>query len=151
MQTTNQAQSGSEPVTTATAEQPLDTEAQSAQTEQGAQEEDGEAAAPAGAEEVIAPEQSETRPQTAETSAAVGMDVDAAAKPAVPDTNTNPGSDGQKVKKQEKAGDGRKYVPSKKAMVDPLKMDMSKPLVMPLTCEYFICYVHLSMLYVTEV
>ncbi|KAK7926281.1 hypothetical protein WMY93_008591 [Mugilogobius chulae] len=36
-----------------------------------------------------------------------------------------------KPKKQEKAG--KKYVPSKKAMTDPLKIDMSKPLATPLT------------------
>lgn len=133
MQTTIQARSGSDPVTTATAEQLLDTEPQPAKTEPDAQE-DSEAAAPANAKKVITPEESEMRLQTAETSSKVGMDMDAAAKPAVPETNTNPGCDGQKVKKQEKAGsDGRKYVPSKKAMVDPLKMDMSKPLVMPLT------------------
>ncbi|KAM4633808.1 zinc finger protein 576, tandem duplicate 1 [Polymixia lowei] len=29
--------------------------------------------------------------------------------------------------------DGRKYIPRKKGMLDPLKMDMSKPVVMPLT------------------
>lgn len=39
-----------------------------------------------------------------------------------------------KTKKQDKAvRDGRKYVPSKKAMTDPLKIDMSKPPDLPLT------------------
>ncbi|XP_034031014.1 endothelial zinc finger protein induced by tumor necrosis factor alpha-like isoform X2 [Thalassophryne amazonica] len=39
-----------------------------------------------------------------------------------------------KVKKQDKGvRDGKKYIPSKKAMIDPLKMDMSKPPVVPLT------------------
>lgn len=42
-----------------------------------------------------------------------------------------------KTKKQDKAvRDGRKYVPSKKAMTDPLKIDMSKPPDLPLTCKY---------------
>ncbi|CAI5663339.1 unnamed protein product [Oreochromis niloticus] len=133
MQTTNQAQSGSNPVTTATAKPPLDTEAQPAQNELDAQKKDSKGAA-AETEEVIALEGSAARLKSAETPAKVGMDVDTAAKPAVPKTNTNPGCDGQKGKKQEKAvSDSRKYVPSKKAMVDPLKMDMSKPLVMPLT------------------
>lgn len=147
MQTTNQAQSGSNPVTTATAKPPLDTEAQPAQNELDAQKKDSKGAA-AETEEVIALEGSAARLKSAETPAKVGMDVDTAAKPAVPETNTNPGCDGQKGKKQEKAvSDSRKYVPSKKAMVDPLKMDMSKPLVMPLTCECFTC---LSVLYVIE-
>ncbi|KAK5601567.1 hypothetical protein CRENBAI_023943 [Crenichthys baileyi] len=66
-------------------------------------------------------------------------DTEPTAKPdaqpePVADSVTSPGSDGQKVKKQGKgASDERKYVLSKKAMVDPLKMDMSKPEVMPLT------------------
>ncbi|XP_049587114.1 zinc finger protein 576, tandem duplicate 1 [Syngnathus scovelli] len=42
-------------------------------------------------------------------------------------SNKDPGADEQKFKKKE-----RRY-PSKKAMVDPLKMDMTKPVVMPLT------------------
>lgn len=48
------------------------------------------------------------------------------------------GRDGPTVKNQAKY-DRRKYVPSKKALVDPLKMDMSKPAAIPLTCEYFTC------------
>ncbi|KAM6909689.1 zinc finger protein 576, tandem duplicate 1 [Xenentodon cancila] len=64
---------------------------------------------------------------------------DSAAKPGAPaepapDVNAKPGCDEKKAKKQDKGvSEGRKYVLSKKAMVDPLKMDMSKPLVMPLT------------------
>lgn len=55
-----------------------------------------------------------------------------------PNTKANPGRNGQKVKKQDKGvSGGKKYVLSKNAMVDPLKMDMSKP-IMPLTCECFI-------------
>ncbi|KAM4735406.1 LOW QUALITY PROTEIN: zinc finger protein 576, tandem duplicate 1 [Anableps anableps] len=66
-----------------------------------------------------------------------GTDADPTAKPGDPpepaaDSHISPGGDGQEVKKQGK-GDGRKYVPSKKAMVDPLKMDMSKSVVMPLS------------------
>lgn len=59
------------------------------------------------------------------------------------DTNAKSvGRDAQPVKKQTKVvRDGRKYVPSKKAMVDPLKMDMSKPAGIPLTCEYFTLHV----------
>ncbi|XP_019741734.1 zinc finger protein 576, tandem duplicate 1 isoform X2 [Hippocampus comes] len=44
-----------------------------------------------------------------------------------PDANKDPGNEEQKSKKKD-----RRF-PSKKAMVDPLKMDMTKPLVMPLT------------------
>lgn len=51
-------------------------------------------------------------------------------------TNTNPVCKVPKANKKDKAGqDGRKYVPSKKAMIDPLKMDMSNPRVSPLTCK----------------
>ena len=69
------------------------------------------------------------------------METDSGSKPNAPtepasDTNTNPGCEVQEAKKQDKVvRDGRKYVPSKKAMIDPLKMDMSKPLVIPLTCK----------------
>lgn len=161
MQSPAQSNSGPNPVTTATAEQPLDTEtkAQPAQSEPDAQEEENKSAAPAETGTPIAPQENgtgvetpasvpvtqvvENEPLAEPLDGAGRMDMDSASKPSaptepVPDTNTNPGCDGQKAKKQEKAvRDGRKYVPSKKAMVDPLKMDMSKPLVMPLTCEYF--------------
>ncbi|XP_061572511.1 uncharacterized protein LOC133428117 isoform X2 [Cololabis saira] len=72
-----------------------------------------------------------------ENTATVGKD--SAAKPSAPaeaanNVGANSGCDGKKAKKQGKGvGEGRRYVLSKKAMVDPLKMDMSKPLVMPLT------------------
>ncbi|XP_045901306.1 uncharacterized protein LOC123968526 isoform X1 [Micropterus dolomieu] len=164
MQSLTQPNSGPNPVTTVTTEQPLDTEteAQPAQSEPAAQEEENKSAATAEAEAQISPEKNGTGVQTAETLASMevmpavendpavqpltepsdnggGMAVDSASKPSaptepVPDTNTNPVCDGQKAKKQGKGvRDGRKYVPSKKAMVDPLKMDMSKPLVMPLS------------------
>ncbi len=142
------------------------TEARPAQSEPDAREEENKSAAPAEAETQIAPQENGTGLQTAETPASMavtqaaeneptvqpptepsdeagGMEMDSASKPSaptepVPDTNTNAGCDRQKPKKQDKGvRDGRKYVPSKKAMIDPLKMDMSKPLVMPLTCEYF--------------
>ncbi|XP_037836330.1 uncharacterized protein LOC108245979 isoform X2 [Kryptolebias marmoratus] len=52
----------------------------------------------------------------------------------VPGPKANPGRNGHKVKKPDKGvGNVRKYIPSKRAMMDPLKMDMSKPIVMPLT------------------
>ncbi|XP_068614648.1 zinc finger protein 576, tandem duplicate 1 [Brachionichthys hirsutus] len=52
----------------------------------------------------------------------------------VPGTDAKPRGDGPKTKKTDKAArDGRKFVLSKRAMTDPLKMDMSKPLVVPLT------------------
>lgn len=72
-----------------------------------------------------------------------GMELNAASKPSLPcgpvfDINTSSGCGLQEDKyKAKSVSDGRKYVPSKKAMIDPLKMDMSKPLLMPLTCEYF--------------
>ncbi|XP_023124581.2 uncharacterized protein LOC111567590 [Amphiprion ocellaris] len=130
-----------DPVTT---EPLLDTENQPAQTEAEAQQEENKSTADTEATE-------ETGVQTAESPTSMTVTplvenaaqtltestentarTDSAAKPSGPTDKTNSGSVGQKAKKPDK-GDGRKYVPSKKAMVDPLKMDMSKPLVMPLT------------------
>ncbi|KAK9513577.1 hypothetical protein VZT92_027100 [Zoarces viviparus] len=154
---------GADPVTTAATVQPLDTEtgAQPAPGQPDAQEEGNTSAATAVTERVDAPQENGTGVQPAEApSMAVthvvekepaagpltepsvhtaGTETDSASKLTVPaeptpDTNANPGSDGKKAKKPDKGvRDGRKYVPSKKAMVDPLKMDMSKPLLMPLT------------------
>ncbi|XP_070690929.1 uncharacterized protein [Pempheris klunzingeri] len=143
-----------------------ETEAQPAQSEPDVHEKEDKSAAPAGNKTPIAPQENGTVVQTAELPANMadtqavenqpavqplteppdntgGMETDSASKPSaptdpVPDTNTNPVCDGQKAKKQDKAAqDGRKYIPSKKAMVDPLKMDMSKPLVVPLTSSQF--------------
>ncbi|XP_051261469.1 uncharacterized protein LOC127366520 [Dicentrarchus labrax] len=161
MQSPTQSNMGPNPVTTATTEKPLDTEteAQPAQSEPHAQEEENKSAATAETETPITPQENGTRTETPASMAVTqavenepavqpltepsdntgGVEVDSASKPSAPtepgpDINTNPGCDGQKAKKQDKGvRDGRKYVPSKKAMVDPLKMDMSKPLAMPLT------------------
>ncbi|XP_039974465.1 uncharacterized protein LOC120784601 isoform X2 [Xiphias gladius] len=162
MQSPVQANSGPNPVTTAHTEQPVDTGTadQPAHSEPDAQEKETESAAPVEPEKVITQQEKQTGMQTAETPATVavthevekesavqplsepsensgGMEIDSASKTSAPtesDTNTNPRCDGEKAKKQDKGlRDGRKYVPSKKAMIDPLKMDMSKPLVMPLT------------------
>ncbi|KAI3360446.1 hypothetical protein L3Q82_002341 [Scortum barcoo] len=164
MQSPNQSNSGPNLMTTATTEQPLDTEteAQPAQSEPDAQGKENKSAAPAEAETPVVPQENGTWLQAAETPASMAvtqaaeneptvqlptepseetgvMEMNSASKPnaptePVPDTNTNPGCDRQKAKKQDKGvRDGRKYVPSKKAMIDPLKMDMSKPLVLPLT------------------
>ncbi|XP_076593645.1 zinc finger protein 576, tandem duplicate 1 isoform X1 [Chaetodon auriga] len=162
MQSPTQSHIGPIPVTTATTEKPLDmeTEAQPAQSEPDAQEEENKSAALAVTETPVTSQENGTQagtptcmagtqavgnepaaaqPLTEPSDNTGGMEVDSASKPSariepVPGTNTNPGCDGQKAKKQDKGvRDGRKYVPSKKAMVDPLKMDMSKPLVMPLT------------------
>lgn len=161
MQSPNPPNSGPNPVTTVTTEQPLDTEteAQPAQSEPDAQGKENKSAAPTEAETPVVPQENGTGLQAAETPASMAvtqaaeneptvqlptepseetgaMEIVSASKPSaptepVPDTNKNPG---QKAKKQDKGlRDGRKYVPSKKAMIDPLKMDMSKPLVLPLT------------------
>uniref|UniRef100_A0A4W6CQJ4 C2H2-type domain-containing protein n=1 Tax=Lates calcarifer TaxID=8187 RepID=A0A4W6CQJ4_LATCA len=161
MQSPTQANTGPDSVTAAPSEQPLDTgtEAQPAHSEPDAQEERTESAALAETETIITPQENQAAVQTAEAPATVadvtqaveketavrplsepsetsaGMEIDSASKPSAPTgsgTNTAPRREGQKAKKQDKH-DGRKYVPSKKAMIDPLKMDMSKPLVMPLT------------------
>ncbi|XP_034467608.1 uncharacterized protein LOC117777144 [Hippoglossus hippoglossus] len=162
MQSPTRANSGPTPVTTAPTDQPLDTgtEAQPALNEQHAREEGAASEAPVETDTVIPPQENEAGVLTPETPATVavvqavenetaplplsetsekpgGMEMDSALKTRAPtkcDTNTNPLCVGQKAKKQDKVvRDGRKYVPSKKAMIDPLKMDMSKPLVMPLT------------------
>ncbi|XP_067365870.1 uncharacterized protein [Channa argus] len=162
MESTIQSNSGPNPVTTATIQQPPDTgtEAEPAQSEADAQEKKDTTAASVETETAITPQENETRMQTEETPATVAvtqalenetdvqpqsepsenfgeMEIDCASKLSVftePDTNSNSKRDVQKAKKEDKCvRDGRKYVPSKKAMIDPLKMDMSKPLVMPLT------------------
>lgn len=162
MQSPIQSNTGPNPVNTATTEKPLDTEteAQPAQSEPDAQKVENKSAAPAETDTPVTPQENGTRaeapasvahsplPEPSDNTA--GMELDSASKPntsiePVPDMNTNPGCDGQKEKKQDEgARDGRKYVPSKKAMVDPLKIDMSKHLAMPLTCEYYCVYVLFS-------
>ncbi|CAK6976199.1 uncharacterized protein LOC121905269 [Scomber scombrus] len=161
MQSPTKMNNGPNPVTTATKEQPLDSETDGTcptQSEPDAQE-DSKSAAPFDNETVITPHENEQRAEAptsvavtqatvnksavqslAEPSGNTGeVETDSGTKPSAPtepraDTNTNPGSEVQKAKKQDKiVRDGRKYVPSKKAMIDPLKMDMSKPLVIPLT------------------
>ncbi|KAM8735618.1 zinc finger protein 576, tandem duplicate 1 isoform 3-T4 [Acanthopagrus schlegelii] len=157
MQSPIQSNTGPNPVNTATTEKPLDTEteAQPAQSEPDAQKVENKSAAPAETDTPVTPQENGTRaeapasvagaqavgneplPEPSDNTA--GRELDSASKPnasiePVPDMNTNPGCDGQKEKKQDEgARDGRKYVPSKKAMVDPLKIDMSKHLAMPLT------------------
>ncbi|GLD63489.1 uncharacterized protein AKAME5_001510700 [Lates japonicus] len=161
MQSPTQANTGPDSVTAAPTEQPLDTgtEAQPAHSEPDVLEERTESAALAETETIITPQENQAAVQTEEAPATVagvtqaveketavqplsepsetsaGKEIVSASKPSAPTgsgTNTAPRRDGQKAKKQDKH-DGRKYVPSKKAMIDPLKMDMSKPLVMPLT------------------
>lgn len=163
MQSPTKMNNGPNPVTTATMEQPLNSKTDETcptQSEPDAQEEDSKSAAPDN-ETVITPHENEQRVETptcvAVTQAVVNksavqslaepagntgeVETDSGSKPSAPtepraDTNTNPGSELQKAKKQDKVvRDGRKYVPSKKAMIDPLKIDMSKPLVIPLTCK----------------
>ncbi|XP_028437104.1 zinc finger protein 576, tandem duplicate 1 isoform X1 [Perca flavescens] len=161
MQSPTQSNCRPNPVTTATTEQPLDTETEDppAQSEPDAQEKENE---PDGTAAVVSPQENGTGLLTVETPASMavtqsvenepavqplteppvdtaGMETSSASKSTaptepMPDMNANPGCGEQKAKKQNTGiRDGRKYVPSKKAMVDPLKMDMSKPLVMPLT------------------
>lgn len=152
-----QANSGPNPVTTATTEKQVDTkpEAQSIPTDRDAQQEEDKTAEP---ETLITQQESGKQAQApshmavtqvVETERAVqpltsessgGKELDSAATPAS-DINPNSGCDQKKAKNLGKGvRDGRKYVPSKKAMIDPLKMDMSKQLVMPVTCEYFTFY-----------
>lgn len=150
MQSPSQPNSQPNPVTTAATGTDLDTE-----PEPDAQQEESKAASAASPE---APEAAATprgAGTPAETPAGVvgtdrppalpldqrdGMEPGSDLKPSatINPLDANPGGRvGPKVRNQSKVvRDGRKYVPSKKAMVDPLKMDMSKPAGIPLTCEY---------------
>lgn len=137
-----------------------ETEAPPAPGGPDAQQEDSESAAPARVETVAKPpekgagvqtEDAQRTPVTrvaenepaAETPADSSGNADRALEPNVsaeptPETKANPAGQMQKEKKADKgAREGRKYVLSKKAMIDPLKMDMSKQILLPLTCEYF--------------
>ncbi|KAK5862504.1 hypothetical protein PBY51_017894 [Eleginops maclovinus] len=163
MQSPTQSQSRTKPVSTATQEQPLDTqtEAQPAPKDSNEQKEKDKPAAPIMTETVTTQENG-TEVQPAETNASlpgtqavenepavqpqtepsvnsVGIETDSASKPStpselVPATTAKSKCDAKKAKKTDKGvREPKKYIPSKKAMVDPLKMDMSKPPVIPLT------------------
>ncbi|KAK1895669.1 Zinc finger protein 398 [Dissostichus eleginoides] len=163
MQSPTQSPSGPNPGATATQEPPLDTEteAQPAQSDSDEQKEKDEPAAPVMTE-TVTPQENGTEVQTAETPESLpvtqavenepavqpqtepsvnsaGVETDSASKPSapselVPDTNAKSKCDEKKAKKTDKGvREPRKYIPSKKAMVDPLKMDMSKQPVIPLT------------------
>lgn len=163
MQSPSQSNSQPNPVTTPTTEKELDTEP--AQKEPDAQEKSEpdaqEKSKPASAAESEAAVSQQGKETLAETPAGmVGTDLpltqssdqadrmelgsDLKTSTTINPVYDNPGGRvGQKVKNQPKVvRDGRKYVPSKKAMVDPLKMDMSKPAGIPLTCEYFTSSTH---------
>ncbi|KAF3839938.1 hypothetical protein F7725_018655 [Dissostichus mawsoni] len=156
MQSPTQSPSRPNPGATATQEPPLDTEteAQPAQSDSDEQKEKDEPAAPVMTE-TVTPQENGTEVQTAETPESLpvtqavenepavqpqtepsvnsaGVETDSASKPSapselVPDTNAKSKCDEKKAKKTDKGvREPRKYIPSKKAMVDPLKMDMSK-------------------------
>lgn len=156
MQSPSQSNSQTNPVTTATTEKELDTEP--AQKELGAQEEESKTDSAAETEAAVTPQGNGTlaetpagmvgtdQPLTQPSDQTDRMELGSDLKPsaAVNPVDENPdGRVGQKLKNQPKVvRDGRRYVPSKKAMVDPLKMDMSKPAGIPLTCEYFTSSIH---------
>ncbi|CAJ1061594.1 uncharacterized protein LOC117822775 [Xyrichtys novacula] len=161
MQSQTLENSGPNPVTTATAELQLDTqsEAQPEQSEPNAGEAEERSAGSAQTEKPVRLHENGTETQTALTHTGVvitqaelnepaaqpitepsdgtnGMETSqpGAATEPVADNTTSPERDGQKSKKKDqRANDGRKYVPSKKAMIDPLKMDMTKLPDTPLT------------------
>lgn len=127
----------------------MESEAQPSQIEPILQDEDNIFAAAAADEDValvIALEEGELTVETTATGEETQTtEPDASENPSEPKLDSNSKSDlleddqgpnnkRPKKKKQDKpVRDGRKYVPSKKAMTDPLKMDMSKPPVIPLT------------------
>lgn len=149
MQSPRQSNSQPNPVTTATTEKELD--AEPAQKEPDAQQEENEAASAAEPAAAVSQQRNGTladapaglvgtdrplaQPADQTDTPELGPDLKPSATIDLVDEN---GRVGQKVKNQPKVvRNGRKYIPSKKAMVDPLKMDMSKPAGIPLTCEYF--------------
>ncbi|KAM4568068.1 zinc finger protein 576, tandem duplicate 1 [Fundulus diaphanus] len=151
MQSSPEDHKESNPVAMGAAKHQQDAEAPPTQSKPAEQEEEAdtpEAAAPAARAAEPPPGLALTPPpereagvhsQTESRDNAGKADTEPTEKPRaapepVANTKTSPGDDGQKMKKQAKrAGDGREYVLSKKAMLDPLKMDMTKPVVMPLT------------------
>lgn len=164
MQSLNQSNVGPDTVSTATMEKPMDEEPHPAQTEPEPQEEGSESAAPPGTKTPITPQEDGTpaeekeaavQPQTESSDSTGRMEVGSdASKPSSPikpppASNASPGGGGQKANKQDKvASNGKKYIPSKKAMIDPLKMDMSKQQILPPTCEYFALCMRQSVLLV---
>lgn len=156
MQSPSQSNSQSNPVTTATTEKELDTEP--AQKEADAQREESRPTSAAEAEAAVTQHGDGTlaetpagmagtdRPLTQPSDQTDRMELGSDLNPSAAINPVVENPDGrvrQKVKNQSKVvRDGRKYVPSKKAMVDPLKMDMSKPAGIPLTCEYFTASIH---------
>lgn len=140
-----QANGQPDPVTTATTEKELDTE--SAQKEPDAQREGSKSTSAAESEAADTQQGNGTLPETRagvagtqSSEQAGGMELGSDLKSSATVVDKNAAGHGQTVKNQAKVVyDQRKYVPSKKAMVDPLKMDMSKPAGIPLTCEYFTC------------
>lgn len=166
MHSPTQSYSGPNPVPKETTERLLDTKPDSppAQREAAAQGQRNKSVSAAETETPIIQQENRTRaeapasmvvtpavenePAVQPSDSTGGRELDSKTSvpiDPVPEVHANPGCNGEKAKKQDKGvRDGRKYVPSKKAMIDPLKMDMSKPAVMPLTCEYFtLCVINL--------
>lgn len=155
MQSPRQSKSQQSPVTTATTEKELDSE--SAHKEPDAQREESKSPSAAETEAAVIQQGEGTLPThggVAGTQTASKCDGRPPTQPSDLPDKGELGSDlkpsativdkyadgrvGPMVKNQAKR-DRRRYVPSKKAMVDPLKMDMSKPAGIPLTCKYFTC------------
>ncbi|XP_015241201.1 PREDICTED: uncharacterized protein LOC107091659 isoform X1 [Cyprinodon variegatus] len=147
MQSSPEDHTESNPVAISAAEDQLETGAQTMQSKPDEQELEDQSEAPAEAtaeapgsmvptppleKESVVPsptESCENREKLDTHSSAKSSDQ----PKSVAKTNASPGNDVNKEQKRGKgASDGRKF-PSKKAMIDPLKMDMSKPVVTPLT------------------
>lgn len=149
MQSLTRSNPGPDPVTTATTLRQLDTEAEATPVlnDPDPQEREDKSAVPFEEKMGSVWQGSGSEPaaqqQTQPPGQASGTELDAATKPSLPsdpgpDISTSTGCGSPKDKSKARSVlDGRKYVPSKKAMIDPLKMDMTKPLLTPLTCECF--------------
>ncbi|XP_041649912.1 uncharacterized protein LOC121513945 isoform X2 [Cheilinus undulatus] len=149
MQSPTQANSGPNALATATTELQLDphTEANSAQSNPGVQEDENGSSAPAESETLVTPQEDRTaqaehnepadQPLTRTPENTGGMETASktcVSSDPVPDENKTPECDGEKSqKKGQGAREVKKFVLSKKAMIDPLKVDMSCPSYVPLT------------------
>ncbi|KAG7242198.1 hypothetical protein INR49_024244, partial [Caranx melampygus] len=163
-----------QPLDTGTEAQVALSEPAAGEEEEEEEEEDTTTGAPVETETVIPPQENETGLQMAETPETEActqeeeketavqplseplknseeMEIDCASKQSAPadcDTNKDPQCDGRTAEKQEKGPHvGRRYVLSKKAMTDPLKIDMfdPPPLSSPhLSLQCFECHIIFS-------
>lgn len=78
---------------------------------------------------------SDSNPSEAPEDSAAKADIAPSCEVSLGDLNSNPTAPGETgISKDNTVV--RKFIPPKKDRMDPLKMDMSKPTVIPLTCKF---------------